>query len=51
MASGPSLDLSTFTDIMSCLLGVLVLIILVLNALAFAVRAWAVRRTSPPWLP
>ena len=28
MASGPSLDLSSFTDIMSCLLGVLVLIIL-----------------------
>ncbi|HRT06642.1 MAG TPA: hypothetical protein P5204_13185 [Kiritimatiellia bacterium] len=28
MASGPALDLSSFTDLMSCLLGVLVLIIL-----------------------
>ena len=28
MASGPSMDLSSFTDLMTCILGVLVLIIL-----------------------
>ena len=28
MASGPSMDLSSFTDIMTCVLGILVLIIL-----------------------
>lgn len=28
MASGPAMDLSSFTDLMTCILGVLVLIIL-----------------------